>query len=99
MRKFKAGYAPVLLRLVCVIAVASCTALLSARLHAAPATRKVFANYMVAFPTYGTEVADFSREIKQARDLGIDGFVLNVPAWSSAPLEYQARVTNIFEAA
>jgi glucan endo-1,3-alpha-glucosidase len=61
--------------------------------------RKVFAHYMVAFPTYGMDTASYLREMKEAQALGIDGFVLNVAAWSTAPTEYQLRVRNIFAAA
>lgn len=61
--------------------------------------KMVFAHYMVAFPTYGTSVAAFSREVREAQALGIDGFVLNVGAWSSDTPEFRERVANMFTAA
>jgi Glycosyl hydrolase family 71 len=60
--------------------------------------RRVFAHYMVAFPTYGEEVNDYKREIKEAQALGIDGFVLDVAAWSEEPY-WRKRTANMFKAA
>jgi len=54
---------------------------------------------MVAFPTYGTSVAAFGREIREAQALGIDGFVLNVGSWSGDTPEFRGRVENMFAAA
>src|SRR5437867_235013 len=66
----------------------------------APASspRLIFAHYMVNLPTYGTDVASFKREIQEAQAIGIDGFALNIPAWTSNT-QYQTNTANLFEAA
>lgn len=61
--------------------------------------RQVFAHYMVCFATYGASVQGYQREIREAQDAGIDGFALNVGAWSGPDTYYRQRVPLIFEAA
>jgi glucan endo-1,3-alpha-glucosidase len=63
-----------------------------------PAPKRVFAHYMVCYPTYSATVAGYEREIREAMNAGIDGFVLNVGAWSKEPY-YATRCAAIYEAA
>jgi glucan endo-1,3-alpha-glucosidase len=64
------------------------------------AGHQVFAHYMVCYATYGQNVAGYQREIKEAQDAGIDGFVLDVGAWNNpAWMYYNQRVALIFDAA
>ena len=42
----------------------------------------VFAHYMVCYATYGESLAAYEREINEAQAAGIDGFALDVGAWS-----------------
>lgn len=58
----------------------------------------VFAYYLLAFPTYGESVANYTREIQEAQAIGIDGFLLNAGAWSTEPY-HKTRAANIFAAA
>ena len=58
----------------------------------------VFAHYMVCYATYGDRVEDYAREIKEAQAAGIDGFALNVGAWTNEP-HYVTRTKAIYQAA
>lgn len=58
----------------------------------------VFAHYMVCFATYGESIEAYQREIREAQAAGIDGFALNVGAWSAEPV-YKARTRLIYDAA
>jgi len=58
----------------------------------------VFAYYLMAFPTYSDTLDGYKQDIRDAQSVGIDGFALNVGAWSAEPY-YQSRVANMFEAA
>ena len=60
--------------------------------------RAVFAHYMVCFATYGATVEGYKREIKEAQAAGIDGFALNVGAWTNEP-HYVRRTKLLFQAA
>ncbi len=59
----------------------------------------VFAHYMVCFATYGQSLDGYRREIREAQAAGIDGFALNVGAWSGPDTYYKARLKLIYEAA
>jgi glucan endo-1,3-alpha-glucosidase len=59
----------------------------------------VFAHYMVCFATYGENVQAYEREIQEAQAAGIDGFALNVGAWSGPQAYYKSRVALIYQAA
>lgn len=58
----------------------------------------VFAHYMVCFATYGESIEAYQREMKEAQAAGIDGFALNVGAWTKEP-HYIRRTKLIYEAA
>lgn len=58
----------------------------------------VFAHYMVCYATYGESLEGYQREMREARAAGIDGFALNVGAWSREP-HYPRRVRLIYRAA
>ena len=59
----------------------------------------VFAHYMVCFATYGESIEGYKREILQAQAAGIDGFALNVGAWSGPDTYYKSRVKLMYDAA
>lgn len=59
----------------------------------------VFAHYMVCFATYGESIQAFQREIREAQAGGIDGFALDVGAWSGPDTYYKKRVQSMFDAA
>jgi glucan endo-1,3-alpha-glucosidase len=59
----------------------------------------VFAHYMVCFATYGENIQGYKREIQEAQAAGIDGFALNVGAWSGPDTYYQSRVYLMYRAA
>ncbi|MDX1951868.1 MAG: endo-1,3-alpha-glucanase family glycosylhydrolase [Verrucomicrobiota bacterium] len=63
------------------------------------AEKQVFAHYMVCFATYGSSVEAYQREIVEAQAAGVDGFALNVGAWSGPDWYYKARVKSIYDAA
>lgn len=70
---------------------------LPAALTASP--HYVFAHYMVAFATYGENLAGYKREIQEAQAAGIDGFALNVGAWDDVESYYKRRVALMYDAA
>jgi len=59
----------------------------------------VFAHYMVCFATYGATIDAYKHEIQDAQAAGIDGFALNVGAWSGPETYYKSRVELIYDAA
>ena len=59
----------------------------------------VFAHYMVCFATYGENLEGYKREVREAQAAGIDGFALNVGAWSGPDTYYKSRVALIYDAA
>ena len=59
----------------------------------------VFAHYMVCFATYGATIDAYKHEIQEAQAAGIDGFALNVGAWSGPDTYYKSRVELIYDAA
>ena len=59
----------------------------------------VFAHYMVCFATYGPTVDGYKRDILEAQAAGLDGFALNVGAWSGPDTYYKQRVKLIYDAA
>lgn len=59
----------------------------------------VFAHYMVCFATYGESVEGYKREIVEAQSAGIDGFALNIGAWSGPDAYYKSRVKLMYDAA
>ncbi len=61
--------------------------------------RYVFAHYMVCFATYGETVEGYKRDIQEAQAAGLDGFALNVGAWSGPDTYYKRRVQMIYDAA
>ena len=63
-------------------------------------TKKVFAHYMVCcgFKGPAGSIAADEEEIIMAQTMGINGFALNLGAWSSNST-YQAAVANMFQAA
>jgi glucan endo-1,3-alpha-glucosidase len=65
----------------------------------AAAPHFVFAHYMVCFATYGENVDAYKREIQEAQAAGIDGFALNVGAWSGPDTYYKNRVKLMYDAA
>ncbi len=80
------------------MAAAACL-LLSAVDGEAASPRQVFAHYMVCFATYGESVEAYRREMQEAQAAGIDGFALNVGAWSGADTYYKRRVALLYQAA
>src|ERR1043166_6090162 len=70
------------------------------RAHAGPPLqgRLVFAHYHMAHPVYSNDIAGYSRDIKDAQSLGIDGFVVNVPSWTQVTY-FKDRVGKMFAAA
>ncbi len=78
---------------------AVCGILLAATSALAAAPHYVFAHYMVCFATYGETVEGYKREIQEAQAAGIDGFALNVGAWSGPDTYYKKRVGLIYDAA
>jgi hypothetical protein len=60
--------------------------------------RQVFAHYMVCFAAFGESLEGYQREMREAQAAGIDGFALNVGAWSKEPM-YPRRVKLIYDAA
>lgn len=63
-----------------------------------PSAKLVFAHYMVCFAAYGPTVEGYQREMREAQAAGIDGFALNVGAWSKEP-HYIQRSALIYKAA
>jgi len=59
----------------------------------------VFAHYMVCFADYGASIAGYTQDIQDAQAAGIDGFALDVGAWSGPDTYYKSRVELIYEAA
>jgi glucan endo-1,3-alpha-glucosidase len=59
----------------------------------------VFAHYMVCYATYGETIQGYGREIREAQAAGIDGFALNVGAWSGPDTYYKSRVQLLYQAA
>jgi len=73
--------------------------LTSSGLKSAPTeTKKVFAHYMVAIPTYNQGVNGYKKEIQEAQAAGIDGFALNAGSWS-VETRYKTHVAEMFQAA
>lgn len=60
---------------------------------------RVFAHYMVCFCAYGETLEGYKREIQEAQSAGIDGFALNVGAWSGPETYYKKRVQLLYDAA
>jgi hypothetical protein len=58
----------------------------------------VFAHYMVCYATHSESLESYQREIREAQAAGIDGFALNVGAWSREP-HYPRCVRLIYRAA
>ena len=65
----------------------------------------VFAHYMLANQDYVSSdapsevvIASYEREIRQAQNIGIDGFALNAGGWFKEP-RYILRASEMFEAA
>ncbi len=67
--------------------------------NGADSAHRVFAHYMVAFATYGENLAGYQRETREAQAAGIDGFALNMGAWSGPDWYYKTRVKTIYDAA
>ncbi len=66
---------------------------------ATAAQKYVFAHYMVCFAAYGESLAGYQQEIREAQAAGLDGFALNVGAWSGPDTYYKRRVQLLYEAA
>jgi glucan endo-1,3-alpha-glucosidase len=64
-----------------------------------PPAHYVFAHYMVCFSAYGQSTQGYEREIQEAQAVGIDGFLLDVGAWSGPDWYYKANVQLIYDAA
>lgn len=58
--------------------------------------KKVFAHYMVCNRSYGGSVTGYERDIRDAVDAHLDGFVLNAGSWSGL---YLANAAALFQAA
>jgi glucan endo-1,3-alpha-glucosidase len=58
-------------------------------------TKKVFAHYMVCNRP-GRGIEGYKQEIKDAKEMGIDGFALNSGDWNK---NYQENAVNLFQAA
>ena len=71
----------------------------SARAATSVGNHLVFAHYMVCFATYGATVDGYKRDILEAQAAGLDGFALNVGAWSGPDTYYKERVKLIYDAA
>ena len=67
--------------------------------NAAGSPHYVFAHYMVCYATYGATIGGYEREIQEAQAAGIDGFALDVGAWSGLDTYYKTRVELIYQAA
>ncbi|MDR3710465.1 MAG: endo-1,3-alpha-glucanase family glycosylhydrolase [Capsulimonadaceae bacterium] len=70
---------------------------------ATAAPRLVFAHYVLWNADYGKSidgdpVKGYMRDIREAQAAGIDGFALDLGAWSAQPY-YQPNMDNMFEAA
>ncbi len=81
-----------------------CCAILSLLLGVKPALaggpHYVFAHYMVCYADYGSTLAGFEEDIQDAQAAGLDGFALDVAAWSGSDAwYYQARTELLFQAA
>ena len=76
-----------------------CLLSLVGRVEAASGSHLVFAHYMVCYACYGETVEGYTQEIQAAQAAGIDGFALNVGAWSGLDTYYKARVALIYQAA
>jgi glucan endo-1,3-alpha-glucosidase len=60
-------------------------------------TKKVFAHYMVCNRSYGNGSIDgYKQDIKDAQEMGVDGFALNTGAWD---VNYQQNMARLFQAA
>jgi len=71
----------------------------SARPAPAAGPHYVFAHYMVCYATYGESLQGFERDIQEAQAAGIDGFALDVGAWSGPDTYYKSRVALLYNAA
>jgi glucan endo-1,3-alpha-glucosidase len=59
----------------------------------------VFAHYMVCYSEYGANLEGYKQEIQAAQAAGIDGFALDVGAWSGSDWYYKTNVELIYDAA
>jgi glucan endo-1,3-alpha-glucosidase len=60
----------------------------------------VFAHYMLCYADYGPTVGGFEKDIQDAQAAGVDGFALDVAAWSGPNAwYYQAWTELMFDAA
>ena len=61
----------------------------------------VFAHYMVCIADYGPTEAGFAQDIQDAQAAGIDGFAMDVGAWTSpgSPWYYTNNVAMLYQAA
>jgi glucan endo-1,3-alpha-glucosidase len=73
----------------------------SVQVAAAPAAKRVFAHYMVAWPRGGPNagIDDYIAEFHDAQQRGIDGFALNCGGWNRSEPLYRARVMTMYRAA
>jgi hypothetical protein len=61
--------------------------------------RRVYAHYMLSFPTYGITPRAYDREVRDAIEIGLDGFVVDVTEWSTASPEIRKRLDTLFDSA
>jgi glucan endo-1,3-alpha-glucosidase len=60
-------------------------------------TKKVFAHYMVCNKSYGNgSVEGYKQDIRDAQNMNIDGFALNIGGWD---VTYQENTARLFQAA
>lgn len=76
----------------------ACLVLLGAGAQAA-SPHYVFAHYMVCYAAYGQSIAGYKQEIQDAQAAGIDGFALDVGAWSGSDWYYKTNVSLMYQAA
>jgi hypothetical protein len=62
-----------------------------------PQDRRVYAHYMLSFPTYGITSRAYDREVRDAIEIGLDGFVVDVTEWSAASPEVRKRLDTLFD--
>ncbi len=72
--------------------------ILSGPARAEEPPRAVYAHYMLCCPALGDSTESFQKEIRLARQHGIDGFALNAGGWSKEP-HYRQRAERMFAAA
>ena len=61
--------------------------------------RQVFAHYHLPYGPHGHTIEGYKRDIRDARNAGLDGFMLNFGEWSGEGGHYRDKVAMMFRAA